>query len=70
MVVLALIISLVIGFCVAYYFMAKKVSKSNNHGDSMGELRDFDQSTWNLVDYKDYRTKQKDWNLHKSIGIS
>lgn len=61
MLVLAIILSVIVGVCFAYGIMAKQVCKSNNYGDSMGEIRDFAQGTWNVVEQRNYSTKKKKW---------
>ena len=54
-----------IGF--AYYIVAKQVCKSNNYGDYVGEIEDFAQGTWNLVDQRNYKTKKKNWTNDRFI---
>lgn len=62
MFVVALILALVAGYCFAYCIVAKQVYKSNNYGDSMGEVKDFSRGTWYLVSSKDYKRKKRDWD--------
>lgn len=61
MFILALILALVAAACFAYCIVAKQVYKSNNYGDSMGEVKDFSRGTWYLVSSRDYKTKKKNW---------
>lgn len=68
MLVLAIILSVVVGVCFAYGIMAGQVCKSNNYGDSMGELYDFAQGTWNVEVSRDYKTKKKNWTNDKLLA--
>ena len=61
MLVFAIILSVIVGVCFAYGIMAKQVCQSNNYGDSIGEIMDFAQGTWDVVDRRDYKTKRKNW---------
>ncbi len=70
MLIVAIILSIIVGIGVAYYIVAKQVSKSNNYGDSVGELRNFDNGSWRLMGRRDYGTKQKEWSIDKNIRIN
>ena len=61
MLVLAVILGILAGIGFAYYIVAKQVYNSNNYGDSMGEINDFSQGTWDIVERRDYKTKKKNW---------
>nr|MBQ8253769.1 hypothetical protein [Lachnospiraceae bacterium] len=65
MLVVAIILSVIVGVCFAYGIMASQVCKSNNYGDSMGEIADFAQGTWNVVEQRNYKTKKKNWTNDK-----
>ncbi len=59
--VLALVLALVAAYLFAYAIVAGQIYKSNNYGDSMGEVTDFARGTWNVVAQTNYRTKKKNW---------
>lgn len=61
MVVLALVLALVAAYFFAYAIVAGQIYKSNNYGDSMGEVTDFSRGTWNVISQNNYRTKKKNW---------
>ncbi len=61
MVVLALILALVTAYFFAYGIVAGQIYKSNNYGDSTGEVTDFSRGTWNMISQNNYRTKKKNW---------
>lgn len=61
MFILALILALAAAYCFAYCIVAKQIYKSNNYGDSMGEVNDFARGTWDVVSRRDYKTKKKNW---------
>ncbi len=63
--VLAIILGVLVGIWFAYYIVAKQVCESNNYGDYIGEVRDFAQGTWNMVESRNYSTKRKNWQNDK-----
>lgn len=65
MFVLVLILSLIVAFCFAYGIVAGQIYKSNNYGDSMGDVNDFARGTWYVVARTDYKTKKKNWQNDK-----
>lgn len=70
MLVVAIILSIVVGVCFAYGIMANQVCNSNNYGDSVGDVIDFAQGTWDIVERRDYKTKKKNWTSDKLIAES
>ncbi len=67
MLVVAIILSVLVGIGFAYYIVAKQVCESNNYGDYMGEISDFAQGTWCVVDRRDYKQKKKNWTSDKLL---
>ncbi len=63
--VVAIILGALVGIWFAYYIVAKQVCESNNYGDYVGEVRDFAQGTWDLVECKNYSTRKKEWQNDK-----
>lgn len=61
MLVLALILALVAAYFFAYGIVAGQIYKSNNYGDSKGEVVDFSRGTWNIISQTNYRTKEKNY---------
>jgi hypothetical protein len=61
MFVVALVLAVVAAYFFAYGIVAGQIYKSNNYGDSKGEVTDFSRGTWNLVSSTNYRTKKKNW---------
>ena len=61
MFVIALVLAVVAAYFFAYAIVAGQIYKSNNYGDSKGEVVDFSRGTWNLVSSTNYRTKKKNW---------
>lgn len=61
MLVLALVLALVAAYFFAYGIVAGQIYKSNNYGDSKGEVTDFSRGTWNIMSQMNYRTKRKNY---------
>ena len=61
MLVLALILALVAAYFFAYGIVAGQIYKSNNYGDSKGEVADFSRGTWNIISQMNYKTKKKNY---------
>lgn len=61
MLILAIILGVLAAMGFAYYIVAKQVCDSNNYGDYMGDIKDFAQGTWDVVERRDYKTKKKNW---------
>ncbi len=61
MFVIALVLAVVAAYFFAYGIVAGQIYKSNNYGDSKGEVTDFSRGTWNIVSSMNYRTKKKNW---------
>lgn len=59
--VVAIILAIVVGVGFAYGIVAGQVCASNNYGDYVGEVKDFAQGTWDVVERKDYKTQKKNW---------
>lgn len=59
--VLAIILGVLVGSWFAYSIVASQVCESNNYGDYVGEVRDFAQGTWDIVESRNYSTKKKNW---------
>ncbi|MBQ4059044.1 MAG: hypothetical protein IJD40_08955 [Lachnospiraceae bacterium] len=53
MFILAIIIGCFIGFGLACMWVGTSVAKSNDHGDSKGNLLDFTEGSWQLLERKD-----------------
>lgn len=63
--ILAIILGVLVGIWFAYAIVASQVCESNNYGDYAGEVKDFAQGTWNIVESRNYSTKKKDWQSDK-----
>lgn len=68
--VLAIIIGVLVALGFAYYIVANQVCDSNNYGDYIGEVRDFAQGTWDMVETRNYSTRRKDWMKEKAFRES
>lgn len=49
MFIIALLIGCFIGFGFAYMCIGIMVAKSNDHGDSKGNIQDFSHGTWKIL---------------------
>lgn len=63
--ILAIILGVLVGLGFAYYIMATQVCESNNYGDYVGDVKDFAQGTWDIVESRNYCMKKKDWQNDK-----
>ena len=60
--ILKIALAIVIGYCCAYFIIAKRLSASNDLGDTSGNVRDFDRGTWELEEKNYYGPyASEDW---------
>ncbi len=52
--ILKIALAIVIGYCCAYFIMAIRLYASNDHGDTSGNVQDFDQGTWEIEEKNYY----------------
>lgn len=68
--ILAIILGVLVGIWFAYAIVASQVCESNNYGDYAGEVKDFAQGTWDMVETRNYSTRRKDWMKEKTFRES